>query len=110
MITPQNVIDELAAIRAQSERGVTLLGEAETKMIELKIAADRIELKAFLDATGTGADKTAISKFKALEAKELADKAAAEVSYIKTRLKQLSESQMAVQTSARMVELQWKTS
>lgn len=110
MITPRNVIEELASIRAQSEKGVKLLGDAENKMIELKIAADRIELTAFLAANGTGADKTAIAKFAALDAKEAADKAAAEVSYIKSRLKQLSESQMAVQTSARMVELEWKTS
>lgn len=110
MITPQNVIDELASIRAQSEKGVALLAAAETKMIELKIAADRVELAAFLAANGTGADKTAIAKFAALDAKEAADKAGAKVSYIKSRLKQLSESQMAVQTSARMVELQWKTS
>lgn len=110
MITPQNVIDELASIRSQSEKGVQLLAAAETKSIELKIEAEKIELTTFIGTNGTVADKTAIAKLAALEAKEASEKASAEVSYIKTRLKQLSESQMAVQTSARMVELQWKTS
>lgn len=110
MITPQNVIDELASIRSQSEKGVQLLAAAETKSIELKIEAEKIELTTFIGTSGTVADKTAIAKLAALEAKEASEKATAEVSYIKTRLKQLSESQMAVQTSAKMVELQWKTS
>jgi hypothetical protein len=107
--TPHDVVIELANIRAQSERGVGLLREAEQKLIALTLAAERAEAAAFLDAQGTVADRQAVAKIQALPAREAAELAKVEVNYIKTKLKSLSESMMAVQTSARMIELQWKT-
>jgi len=106
--TPQQVIDELANIRSQSERGIVMLAEAEKKMIELELEAQRIELTTFIKTNGTVADKNAISKLEALPAKQAAEFAAAEVSRIKQKLKHLSESQMAVMSAAKMVEIQWR--
>lgn len=106
---PNDVIVELSQIRAQSERGVGLLREAEVKLAGLVMAAERAEAAAFLDCQGTVADRQAIAKIKSQAEREAAELAKIEVSYIKSKLKSLSEAMMSVQTSARMIELQWKT-
>ncbi len=108
METPRQIISELAAIRSQSEKGIELLAAAEKKMIELELEEQRIELSTFIGTSGTVADKTAISKLAALEKRQEAAIARAEVSRIKTKISHLKDSQMAVMSAAKMVELEWK--
>lgn len=110
METPKQVIEELASIRKQAAVGIELLAAAEVKMIELELEAQRIELSTFIKIEkATVADKTAISKLEALPTKREAELAAAEVSRIKTKLKHLSDSQMAVMSAAKMVEMEWRS-
>lgn len=106
---PADVVRALADLRAQSEQGVKVLAEAETKQVKLELEAERVEFTAFLNAGGTVADRNAMAKLESLSAREAAELARIEVTRIKTKLKQLSEAMMSVQTTARMVELQWKT-
>lgn len=106
---PQDIITELASIRAQAEQGVKVLAEAEIKLVTLTLEAERKEFLAFLDAGGTVKDREAIAGLESLDARQAAELAKVEVSRVKTKLKLLTEAQMAVQTSARMIEIQWKT-
>lgn len=106
---PADVVRELSALRDQAERGVVVLAEAEQKYVRLSFEAERLEALTFLEAAGTVADRQAIAKIESLEARQAAELAKVEVNRVKSKLKQLSEAQMAVQTSGRMVELQWKT-
>lgn len=106
---PADVLAELARLREQSERGIQVLADAETKWVALSLEAERVEALAFLEAGGTVKDREAIAKLEALEALQAAELAKVEVNRVKSKLKHLSEAQMAVQTSARMVELGWKT-
>lgn len=108
METPSGIIRELNSIRQQSERGIELLAEAERKMIALELEEQRIELSTFINTQGTVADKQAISKLAALEAKESAALARAEVSRIKTKIGHLKDSQMAVMSAGKMIELEWR--
>lgn len=109
IVTPQDVVSELARIRAESEKGLSLLKDAQNRYVELELAAERIEDEAILEAKGTVKDKEAIARLQAADARLEAEMAKVQVDYIKTKLRHLSESMMAVQTSARMVELGWKT-
>lgn len=106
---PGQVISELARIRAESERGVALLQDAETELVRLELEAERVEYAAYLEAKGTIPDRQAVSRLQAMPAKEAAELAKVKVNYIKTKLRHLSEATMATQTAARMVELEWKT-
>lgn len=106
--SPGAVVRELADLRAQSQRGVEVLAEAEIKQVNLALDAERAEFLAFLEAQGTVADRQAIAKLASLEKRQQAELAKVEVTRIKTKLKQLSEAMMSVQTSARMVELEWR--
>lgn len=107
--TPLDVITELASIRAQSEKGINYLAEAEQRLVAAELAADRAESLALLEAQGTVVDRQAIAKLKSETEREAAQLARIEVGRVKLKLKHLTESMMAVQTSARMIEIQWKT-
>jgi hypothetical protein len=106
---PADVIRELNAIREQAEKGVQVLADAEERLVHLVLEAERLEAIAFLNAVGTVAEREARATLASLEAREAAELAKVEVNRVKTKMKQLSESQMAVQTSARMIELQFRT-
>lgn len=107
--SPGDVVRELAQLRADSERGISILAEAEQKYVLLSLEAEKVEALALLQAEGTIPDRQAIAKIQSLEARQAAELAKVEVNRVKTKLKHLSEAQMAVQTSGRMVELQWRT-
>jgi hypothetical protein len=107
--TPHDVVSELASIRKRSEDGLKLLADAERKAVTLELAADTVEAKTFISAQGTIADRQAVAKLAATDARLDAELARVELSRIKSWLKHLTEAQMSVQTSARMVELQWRT-
>ena len=108
METPGQIVQELTAIRQQSEKGVALLAEAEEKFVGLESEAEKIEAKAFLDAQGTVADRQALAKLKSADAHFEADLAKVQVNRIKTKLKHLSESQMGVMAAAKLIELEWR--
>lgn len=96
-------------IRRQSEKGVQLLADAEQKLLKLELDAERIEATALLDAQGTVVDRQSLSKLASYEAREAAGLARVEVNRIKTKLKHLSESMMAVMHAGKMVEITYKT-
>ena len=106
---PADVIRELASLRATSEKGVALLAEAEERLVRLELEADKQENLVFLEAQGTVADRTAISKIKSEDARLAAELARVEVNRIKLKLRQLSEALNATQTAGKMIELQWRT-
>lgn len=109
MLTPDLVIQELQEIRRQSERGVQLLAEAEERQLKLELEAEKLEAKALLASDGTVVDRQARAKLASLEAREAAGIAKIEVQRIKTKLRHLSESMMAVMSAAKMVEITYKT-
>jgi hypothetical protein len=106
---PLDVIRELAQIREQAEKGVQVLADAETKYVQLQLEAERVEALAFLSAEGAMDLRKHQATLASMEARQAAELAKVEVNRVKTKLKQLSESQMGIQTSARMIELQFKT-
>lgn len=108
LVTPDNVIEALANCRAEAEKGIQAQYEAELQMAHAVLEAERIEAQAFLDATGTVADRTALAKVTAAEAKVAADIARARYNRVRTKLKQLELTQTALQTQARMVEITWR--
>lgn len=106
---PADVIRELASIRAQSEQGITYLADAETKLVHLELAAERAEALALLEAQGTVPERQAVSKLASQKEREAAMLARIEINRVKTKLKHLTDAQMAVQTAGRMIELEYKT-
>ena len=109
MLTPDLVIQELQDIRRQSEKGIQMLADAENKFLELDTKAETIEAQALLASEGTVVDRQARAKLASSEARYEASVARVEVQRIKTKLRHLNESMMAVMSAAKMVEITYKT-
>ena len=106
---PADVNRELSALRGEAEKGINYLAEKEREYVKLSLEADKVEALAYLEAGGPIPERQAIAKLKSIEATEAAELAKVEVNRIKLKLKHLTESQMNIQTQARMIELQFKT-
>tara|TARA_R110000796_G_scaffold99645_1_gene207984 strand:+ start:520 stop:855 length:336 start_codon:yes stop_codon:yes gene_type:complete len=109
METPGQIIKELETIRNQGEKGIELLAQAERKYLELASTADKIEATELLKAQGTVVDRQAIAKLKSLDARFEADLAKVELNRIKSKIKHLSESMMAVMAAGKLVQIDWGT-
>lgn len=107
--TPDDIIRILVELRELSEQGVGILRDAEAKAVTLDSEADKLESRVFMEAQGTVADRTHIARLKSIDARKEAELAKAEVNYIKTKLRHLSEQVSATQTASKMIEIQWKT-
>jgi hypothetical protein len=106
--TPSQVIQELHRIQMEAAKGADALYRAEVNLAEKEQAYEKALQLAFMNAEGTVADRTAVSRLQASQARLEADVAKAEHNRIKTKLKQLELAQMSTQTIARQVELGYK--
>lgn len=107
--TPLTVIAELSHIRAEVQKGISVLYDTECKLADAENAYERELQLAFINAQGTVADRTAISRLQASEKRLQADLAKAEWNRVKAKLKALETAQMGIQTSARLMETELKT-
>jgi hypothetical protein len=107
-ITPTQIVAELYRIQTEAAKGVGALYDAECKLADCEYDYDRTLQLAFLDSQGTVADRTAVSRLKASEARLAADLAKAEYNRVKLKLKQLELAQMSTQTIARQLETELK--
>lgn len=102
-------IQQLQDIATESAKGVKVLYDSECKLADAENKAERALQLAFIEAQGTVADRTAISRLQAADARLEADLAKAEYNRVKTKLKQLEMAQMSLQTQARLIETELKT-
>ena len=107
--TPTGIIQELYRIRAEVQKGISVLYDCECKLADAENAYERELQLAFINAQGTVADRTAISRLQASEKRLQADLAKAEWNRVKAKLKALETAQMGIQTSARLMETELKT-
>ena len=107
--TPDDVIRELAALREQSEAGIAYLAELEEQLVYAELEYDRERALAFIEAKGTVADRENLALLQTATAREKAQLMRVQVNRAKQHVRHLGEALGGVQTSARMVELTWKT-
>lgn len=107
--SPIGIIQELSLIRTEVQRGIGVLYDAECRLADAENAYERELQLAFINAQGTVADRTAVSRLQAADARLKADLAKAEWNRVKAKLKALETAQMGIQTSARLMETELKT-
>ena len=107
--TPLMVVGELSHIRAEVQKGIQVLYDCECKLADAENAYERELQLAFINAQGTVADRTAVSRLQASEKRLAADLCKAEYNRVKTKLKALEMAQMSIQTQARLMETELKT-
>lgn len=107
--TPIGIIQELQIIRNDVQRGILALYDAECKVADKEAAHEKALQLAFMNAQGTVADRTAVSRLQASDARLEADLAKAEYNRVKAKLKALEMAQMSIQTQSRLMETELRT-
>jgi len=77
----------------EAAKGVQALFDAECKLAEAENAYERALQLSFMNAQGTVADRTAVSRLQAADNRLVADLAKAEYNRIKLKMKQLELAQ-----------------
>lgn len=105
--TPATIQTELRSVIAEMRRGTEALAVAQTKATRLKDVADRIEWRTLLDVQGTVADRNALAKLAAADARLEAELADIEVVRVKTKIRQLESEAIAIGVMAKQVRQEW---
>lgn len=110
IVTPDQIVQALASIRHEADKGIEAQYQAEVELAEKVAAADKLEAGVYLRIQGLVADRQALAKLESSDARFEADLAKAKLNRIKTKLQMLQQQQSALQTQARMVEITYLTS
>jgi len=105
---PSNIIKELQELTQTNRRGVDALFEAESELAEAEHELDRVEAHAFLEAQGTVADRQALARLEAADARLARDIAKAKVNRVRTKLKVIESEIMAQATMSKMMQAEMK--
>lgn len=108
IITPGHIVQELQRITAEMDKGASALYDAECRLADADAAYDRAVSLAFIENSGTVADRQAVAKLKAVDEKLQADLAKAEYNRVKTKLRTLSDQATMMAVISKNIEIQWK--
>jgi len=108
ILTPDMVIQELQPLIGESAKAPSAIYDAECKLADCEFEYERVFQTEFLKSEGTVADRTALAKLAANDARLLADLARAELSRVKNKAKQLSDAGVLNATIGRQIELMYK--
>ena len=106
MSTPSQIIQELHRLILQNEKGISALYDAEITLADRESELDAIESKAFLSNSGSVADRQAIARLEAGDARLKRDLAKAEMNRVKHKIRMIEQAMSASQTSAKMLDLE----
>lgn len=102
--TPSLIIQELTKIQAEAAKGVQALYDAEVRLAEAERDYEVRLQTVYIESAGSVADRTAVAKLEASDARFQADLAKAELNRVKAKLKHLELQQLSTQTQSRLME------
>ncbi len=105
---PSEIMNELAELTQLSRKGVEILYEAEIELAHAEHELDTKESQAFLEAQGTVADRQALARLEAADARLARDLARAKVNRVKTKLKVIEGQLMAEATRAKIAQAEMR--
>jgi NADPH-dependent 7-cyano-7-deazaguanine reductase QueF-like protein len=107
-VIPSEIIRQIAELTQENSKGAEALYAAEVELAEAENKLDLIEQRAFIKAQGTVADRTALARLEASEARLERDLAKARANRIRVKIKQLETAVMAAGTQARLLTSELK--
>lgn len=107
-MNPSEIAREIAQLTAENNRGADVLYEAEVELANAEHELDLVEQRAFIKAEGTVADRTAIARLEAADARLQRDLAKAKANRIRTKIKALETAIMASATQAKLLSSELK--
>ena len=107
-MNPSEIILELQELTATNKKGVEALYEAEINLAGMELDLDQTEAGAFISATGSIAERTAIAKLASAEARFQRDLAKAQVNRVRTKLRTIESAIMAQATMSKLLQAEMK--
>jgi Tfp pilus assembly protein PilX len=107
-MTLEEIQRQIAELIQENTRGANALFEAETKLAEAEHELDLVEQKAFISAEGSVADRTAIARLKASDARLQRDLRKAEANRVRVKIKQIESALIALATQAKLVGVEFR--
>jgi NADPH-dependent 7-cyano-7-deazaguanine reductase QueF-like protein len=105
---PLELAQQLAELTQENNRGADALYAAEVELAEAENRLDLIEQRAFIKSQGTVADRTALSRLEAADARLERDLAKAKANRVRVKIKALETAIMATATQAKLVQSELK--
>ena len=105
---PSNIIKELQKLTQTNRRGVDALFEAESELAEKERELDKVEATSFLESQGTVADRQALARLEAADARFERDLAKAKVNRVRTKLKTIESELIAQSTMSKLMQAEMK--
>lgn len=99
-----NIQYQLATLTQENEKGAEALYQAEVNLAEAEHELDLVENRAFIKAEGTVADRAALSKLEAADARLQRDLRKAEANRIRMKIKSIETNLMAIATQAKLIQ------
>jgi NADPH-dependent 7-cyano-7-deazaguanine reductase QueF-like protein len=103
-MTPLEIQKQLAELTAENSRGFEALYHAEVALAQAEHDLDLIEQKAFIKHQGTVADRQAVARLEAAEARLQRDLRKAEATRIRMKIKAIESALMASATQAKLIQ------
>lgn len=107
-MTQSEIIQLISELTQENSRGADALYAAEVELAEAENNLDLVEQKAFIKAQGTVADRTALARLEAAQARLERDLAKAKANRIRVKIKQIEMAIMGAGTQARLLASELK--
>ena len=107
-MTPLQIAQQLAELTQENNRGADALYAVEVELAEAENRLDLVEQRAFIKAQGTVADRTALARLEAADARLERDLAKAKANRVRVKIKALETSIMATATQAKLIQSEMK--
>ena len=105
---PSQIVKELQELTATNRQGVEALYQAEIELSNREHELDTAYSRAFLQSSGTVADREAIARLESAEVRLQRDLARAGVNRIKTKLRALESAIMANATMSKILQAEMR--
>ncbi|NBU22796.1 MAG: hypothetical protein EBS38_02635 [Actinobacteria bacterium] len=102
----QDIQAQIAELIQENSRGTNALFEAERALAEAEYHLDITEQKAYIKTHGTVADRTALARLEAAEARLERDLRKAEFNRIKQKIKSIETALMALGTQVKLMNVE----
>lgn len=102
------IAQQIAELTRENSKGSDALYDAEIELANAEHKLDTIEAKAFIRNQGSVADRQALARLEASEARLERDVAKAKVNRIRTKIKAIESALMASATQAKLIQSEMK--
>jgi glutaredoxin 2 len=107
-VIPSEIAVSLSELTQTNKQGVEALYEAEVNLARAELALDKAEASAFIQASGPVAEKHAQAKLESAQLRFERDLAKAQVTRIRTKIRQIESELMAQATMAKIMQAEMK--